>query len=276
MEAAGSIRLFANLLFMRLRNGSPRRYSRIWEKFWSGIDLTGREGQVLWDSEPERASAEDLVRFRTHMDENLPLLDLGCGNGRQTRHLARSFSRLVGVDVSPAALELARQETPADSGIDYRLLDGTRPEQARALHRELGDVNVYMRGVFHVIQRADRGRFLESLRILLGERGTLYMIEIGGNALACLRTYPGDSPSGLPMHVHRVVETGVVPVGFGPRDRATFFSDVFWDVLAEGPSEINTVPLGHGQEGRVPAIFMLLRPRPMAAAQVRKLARATA
>jgi SAM-dependent methyltransferase len=276
MEAVGSIRLFANLLLMRLRNGSPRRYSQHWEKFWSSIDLTGKEGQVLWDSEPERASAEDLERFRSQVDESLPLLDLGCGNGRQTRFLARSFSRLVGVDVSAAALDLARQETPAEAGIDYRVLDATRPEQARALHRELGDVNIYMRGVFHIIQRADRSRFLESLRILLGERGTLYMIEIGGNALACLRTYPGDSPSGLPRHVHRVVENGVIPVGFGPRDRATFFSDVFWDVLAEGPSAIHTIPLGHGQEGQVPAIFMLLRPRPMAAAQVRKLARASA
>jgi hypothetical protein len=169
---------------------------------------------------------------------------------------------MLGTDVSPAALAKARQETSPESRIEYRLLDALNPGAAQAFHDEIGDVNIYMRTVLHVIQRKDRQRFAESLAILLGEQGTLYQIELSLCALDYFRTLPGDSPSGLPRHVHNIIRTGATSVGFDPRDRPLVYPDSRWQVLAHGDDvTIRTIVLSHGEEGRVPSNYLVLRPR---------------
>jgi SAM-dependent methyltransferase len=264
MELLKSVRLLSYVLYFRLKHGDPGEVARHWESYWRTIEKTGGDGQVLWDSEPERASAEDLARFQSYMDPSLPLLDLGCGNGRQTRFLSRHFPRVIGTDVSTAALARARAEMgPEHQSIELRQLDALQPGQAQALHDELGDVNIYMRGVLHVTQQRDRPRFAESLAILLGDQGTLYQIELSLCALDYFRTLPGDSPSGLPKHVHNVLRTGAASVGFDIQDQPQVYPDSAWQVLAHGEDvTIKTVPLSHGEEGRVPANYLVLRRRP--------------
>ncbi|HKI02410.1 MAG TPA: class I SAM-dependent methyltransferase [Thermoanaerobaculia bacterium] len=262
MELFKTVRLLSNVLFFRFKYGNPREVDRHWENYWKSIDKTGRSGQVLWDNEPERASAEDLKRFREHMDPSLPLLDFGCGNGRQTRYLARHFPRVIGTDVSPSAIVKAREETAPEMRIEYRVVNGLNPKDAQAFHDEFGDVNVYMRTVLHVLQREDQPKFAENLAILLGEKGTLYQIELSLCALDYFRTLPGNSPSGLPQHVHNVIRTGATSVGFDPVERPRVYPDSHWNVVAHGDDvTINTVPLSHGQEGRVPANYLVLRTR---------------
>lgn len=51
------------------------------------------------------------------------VLDLGCGSGGATRSAARATGpegRVLGVDISPEALEVARERTPADLPVRYR------------------------------------------------------------------------------------------------------------------------------------------------------------
>lgn len=268
MELLGSLRLFAHLLGFRLKGGSPRNYEKQWESYWRTVEETGRGGQVLWDNVPERAAAEDLDRFKRHVDDSLPLLDIGCGNGRQTRFLSRHFKRVIGVDVSASAVELARRETIQEPNVEYRVLDGTNPRQALALHQEFGDFNIYMRGVFHCVQQKDRPVFVRSLEILLGERGALYLIELQHGALSVLRKVPGDTPSGLPSLVHNVVRHGIRPIGFNPKDRETYYPESRWRILSEGHQvAINTVLMADGQEIRVPASYFFLRPKTARSAQ---------
>ncbi|MFP5287360.1 MAG: class I SAM-dependent methyltransferase [Thermoanaerobaculia bacterium] len=268
MEVLGSLRLFAHLLRFRLKGGSPRNYKKQWDSFWQTVHATGRGGEVLWDNIPERAAAEDLKVFKRHVDDRIPLLDLGCGNGRQTRFLARHFRRVIGVDIAPAAVELARKETVEEKNVEYCLLDATNPAQAEAFHQEHGDVNIYMRGVFHCVQQKDRANFVRSLEILLGERGTLYMIELRNGALSVLRKVPGDSPSGLPRLVHSVVRHGIRPIGFNWKDRRTYYPDDRWRILGQGHEvAINTVLQVNGKETRVPATYLILRPRTVRSTQ---------
>ncbi len=263
MELLKSVRLISNVLFYRLKWGHPGKVERHWENYWQSIEKTGRGGQVLWDNEPERASAEDLGRFKPLiLDPTLPLLDFGCGNGRQTRYLVKHFDRVLATDVSPTAVAKAKAETPPEMKIEYRVLNGLDPADAKAFHDEFGDVNIYMRTVMHVLQHEDKPRMAEVLGILLGERGTLYQIELSLCALDYFRTLPGDSPSGLPSHVHNVIRTGATSVGFDPAMRAAVYPDDRWEVVAHGDDvTINTVPLGHGKEGNVPANYLVLRRR---------------
>ena len=269
---ADEVKFYSHLLLFRIRGGSPRQYRHQWESYWQTIHRTGAGGEVLWDSAPEKASGDDLPRFVAHMDPELPLIDIGCGNGRQTRFLAGHFRRVIGLEVSPAAVELARRETagtPVASRVSYRVWNGADPREAEALHREVGDANLYMRTVFHCVQRPDRPHFVASLATLLGERGTLYLIELTRGALETLRQFPGDSPSGLPRLVHNVVRNGIHPIGFSRHDRETYFPDDHWTILEQGDGiTIKTVLLANEAAAEVPANYLVLRRRPAGAGRL--------
>ena len=93
-----------------------------------------------------------------HLDMTLPIVDVGCGNGRFTRRLSTSFPRAVGVDLSENAVALAAREASGIPGLTFRAVDGTAPAAADTLRAELGaDANVFVRGVFHVLDQPGQG-----------------------------------------------------------------------------------------------------------------------
>jgi SAM-dependent methyltransferase len=223
-----------------------------WESYWRGITRTGVNGQVFWDVDPELASLEDLNRFRHYMNPDLPLLDLGCGNGRQSRFLSRFFPRVIGVDLSSSAIELAKSEARSEANTEFRVLDGIHPEEAIGLHNEIDDTNVYMRGVFHMIPWTDRSRFVDSLKVLLGGRGTLYQIELCTSAILHLRSLSTEVFAQIPKVTKRV--------GFSLEDRPRFYPDQDWVVLDQGADVVvRSIPLPDGRVEPMPANYLILR-----------------
>ncbi len=266
MGLSNAFKLYTGFIRLRLKNGDPREYDRHWEKFWKTVGKTGQDGQVVWDAQPEVAAAEDLPRFLPFMDKTLPILDLGCGNGRQSRYLAEYFDKVIGADVAPSAVELARQESKDQPNVLFRVLDATHPEHAEAFHAEFGDVNVYIRTVMHVIQKVDRPKFVQSLKTLLGETGVLYQIELSSQALNYFRSLPAKGKMDLPPLIERVVEHGVVPVGYEATERVGLFPDSEWELLNEGVGvTVKTIPIAQGKQGTVPANYLIARSRPAAA-----------
>jgi SAM-dependent methyltransferase len=212
------------------------------------------DGQVFWDTEAENASKEDFLRFQNYMDPKLPILDLGCGNGRQTRFLAQHFKIAIGADVSPSAIHLAVSETPQEKNVFYRVLDAVNTERASALHDEFGDMNIYMRGVLHMIKRRDRANFITSLEILLGERGVLYQIELASESILHLRALPEDVFAQIPKVARRV--------GFDAQEREMFYPESRWMILSEGDGvAIRSIPLADGKEDAMPANYLILKRR---------------
>ncbi len=225
-----------------------------WESYWKQISATGDDGQVFWDSDNENPIRLDLERFRPFFDPRLPLLDLGCGNGRQARFFARHFDRVIGVDISESAVALAQRETGPESGVIFRVLNALDSEAVQALQAEFGDMNVYMRGVLHQIKRKDRFRVVKNLAILLGGRGTLYQIELTGQSILKFRLLPENVFAKIPKITRRI--------GFEMEDRAIFYPDEGWIVLDQSDSaDIRTIPL-QGRKGSVmPATYFVLRRR---------------
>ena len=86
---------------------SANRYLTSWESFWS--TSTGTPGEIFWDADPAHAAQQDLALFQDHVDPQLPLVDLGCGNGTQTRFLANHFTRVIGTEISPAAVRFPKR-----------------------------------------------------------------------------------------------------------------------------------------------------------------------
>ena len=100
------------------------------------------------------------------------LLDAGCGTGEQTLLAASSGADALGVDVSPLAVERARDKA-ATRGIKARF------EVADVLN--LGELGlsfdtVVDSGVFHVFDDQDRIRYVTSLASVLRPGGSLHLM----------------------------------------------------------------------------------------------------
>lgn len=124
------------------------------------------------------------------------VLDVGCGTGEHTIHLAALGYDVVGVDSSPHAVERARANAAARGVVArFQIAD------ALAL-RESGDDTRYDTiidsALFHIFDDADRARYIDSL-------------------------YDVCRPGGL-VHVLALADTGP---GFGPQVSATTIREAF-------------------------------------------------
>jgi cyclopropane fatty-acyl-phospholipid synthase-like methyltransferase len=236
---------------------SANRYSTSWESFWS--TSTGAAGEIFWDADPAHAAQEDLALFQSHMDPKLPMIDLGCGNGTQTRFLADHFVKVMGTEISPAAVEIARTKHAAPN-VSYRVLDVLSPDDAQALHKEIGDTNIYMRAVLHQLSPADHATAIQSIERLLGRRGVLYLVELSSAAepfFAQLITQYGPPPG-----LARVFQHQITPGMLNENDLEVLFPLNRFTLLGTGPSHIWTVhTLPTGEVVKVPAFYAILRRR---------------
>ena len=236
---------------------SPNRYLTSWEGFWS--TTTGAPGEIFWDANPAHAAQQDVVLFKDAIDSQLPLIDLGCGNGTQTRCLADHFPRVLGTEISPAAVEIARMKHAAPN-VSYRILDVLSPDDAQALHDEIGDANIYMRGVLHQLSPADQATAIQSIGRLLGTTGTLYLIELSSAAEPffdqLIKQY------GPPPGLARVFQYQITPGLLNENDLGALFPPDRFTLIRTGPSHIQTVhTLPTGDVVKVPAFYAILRRR---------------
>jgi SAM-dependent methyltransferase len=184
------------------------RYREAWEGFWR--EASAEPGAVIWDAEPALTVGPHLALFEPRLaDPALPLVDLGCGNGTQTRFLADRFPRVVGVDLSAAALDHARRADPAGQAA-YRQLDAADKTEAQALHAELGDTNVYMRGVLHQCEPDDRQPLADGIATLVGDQGRALLVELSEAAKPVLMGLASD-PAGPPPKLAPVFRHGIAP-----------------------------------------------------------------
>ncbi|MER5219396.1 class I SAM-dependent methyltransferase [Streptomyces flaveus] len=184
------------------------RYRDAWEGFWQ--EAPDEQGAVFWDAEPALTVGVHLPLFEPHLAApGLPFVDLGCGNGTQTRFLADRYPHVVGADLSAAALDHARRTDRAGQAA-YRLLDAAEKSEAETLHAELGDVNVYMRGVLHQCEPDDRQPLVDGVAALVGERGRAFLVELAEAAGLVLRGL-AQRPEGPPGKLAPVLRHGIAP-----------------------------------------------------------------
>lgn len=159
-------------------------YVKIWE---DGQSLCKKEGiKKEWDDAAE--SWADFVRkgkdyYRDELNNPATfqligdirgrrVLDLACGEGYNTRILARKGAEVTGVDFSEKMIELAKQEeTKEKLSIDYYVLDAANLKQFPSNHFDLvtcfmsfQDIKNY-KGTISEVARVlrDCGRFVFSI-----------------------------------------------------------------------------------------------------------------
>ncbi|MTE21604.1 SAM-dependent methyltransferase [Streptomyces sp. TRM43335] len=168
------------------------------------MNATSRTGgdtwEGVWNTDPAITAAVHLPIFEEYVDPDLPLVDVDCGSGARTVFLAGRFHPCVGIDRSAEALERARTVVGEGAGgrsaPDFRQLDAADPDAMRRLHDELGDTNVYLRGVLQRSEPDDRSRVAESVAALVGGRGRAFVVEATPTARAALARGAGAESAG--------------------------------------------------------------------------------
>lgn len=114
----------------------PARSNAEWERwgasdpYWAVATWEGKQagGAEAWTPDAFYALGRDdwtvyAQTWRRHHDVHGTVVDIGCGAGRIASAMHDDFDQVIGIDVSPGMLELARSNDPSG---DYRLADGLR------------------------------------------------------------------------------------------------------------------------------------------------------
>nr|WSW65452.1 class I SAM-dependent methyltransferase [Streptomyces sp. NBC_00995] len=184
-----------------------KRYRESWEGFWAATSDT--PGEAIWDADPSLSAAPHSELLLPHSDAALPVVDLGCGNGTQTRYLATRFARAIGVDLSHAAIGHARR-ADSEGVAEFVQLDLVDGDAVRALHERIGDTNVYMRAVIHQSEPDARPAVAAAVATLLGNRGRAFVAELTPASQDVLRQ-AAQGPDGPPEKLRRVFDHGLKP-----------------------------------------------------------------
>ncbi|KZX87800.1 hypothetical protein A3726_09245 [Erythrobacter sp. HI0037] len=154
--------------------------------------------------------------------DNLRILDIGTGSGRDASALARLGHRVVAVDPSTRMIELARQFHP-DSGVEW-VVDGLP-----TLHGVGGEFDlVILSAVWMHVPPADRPAAFRRLISLIGLGGMIYVT---------LRTGPDDLQRAMyvatPNELERLAEAAELRVTkMGERPDLLGRPGVSWHTLA--------------------------------------------
>lgn len=233
-----------------------------WNHYWSSVRRTGVGGDVLWDAADLDEMPGYLATMKAQLNLSLPIIDVGCGNGSFTRQLASYFPRVIGVDLSPAAIALAARDCDLPD-VEFRTLDIAVPGATARLAEELGPANVFVRGVLHILAPAARVEAARNLLPLLGSQGRLFFSETNfrGSGLGYLE-WLGATGRSIPEPLERAIRDLPRPGHFGTEERVATFPSTDWVVLLDGPSVIETIPLrGPSEPERIPGYFAVMEPR---------------
>ncbi|WP_131743128.1 class I SAM-dependent methyltransferase [Actinomadura roseirufa] len=228
-----------------------------WEDYWHRV-ARGDLGAPPWNVERGTTTAPYLPIMLRHMTAGLPLVDMGCGDGGITRHLARFFERVVGLDVSPSAIARARERT-SEPNVEFDVLDLSDEIGARRITDRLGDVDLHLRGVLHAIPAHARTSALAVLARLAGGRGRVFDTEVRhpGQAtrVQILRTLYGR----VPDRVADVDRAGLRVQKID--DLAALYRDAGWRVIETGDQTYHSdVRLPDGGFVQYPFQYVLARP----------------
>ncbi|MFB7867575.1 class I SAM-dependent methyltransferase [Streptomyces sp. NPDC056069] len=225
-----------------------------WERYWN--ELPAGVGHSIWDSDPSVVAAEHLPLFQPHFTADLPLLDIGCGNGTQTAFLAKHYPRVIGLDVSDSAVRAA-QVAYSSSGISFRQFDLLDREATEEAHTEFGDCNIYLRTVLHLFDDKVKKGAVENLAQLVGETGGIFAIEIT-DSIQDLYTLVRSGQADWADKLNRALSYGITAGQLADGEMEQLATSAGIRIIASGRSRVySTATLPDGQPLIVPAVYMI-------------------
>ncbi|MFK4221756.1 class I SAM-dependent methyltransferase [Streptomyces sp. NPDC019890] len=230
-------------------------YRDAWESYWR--ETTDAPGEAIWDSDPSLTAEPHTELLLPHVDSALPIVDLGCGNGTQTRYLAGRFPKAVGVDLAHAAIEHARR-ADATGVAEFQQLSLVDGPAVRELHRRLGDCHVYMRAVIHQSRPEDRAAVAGAVAELVGTRGRAFVVELVSASRDVLRR-AAEGPDGPPPKLRRVFAHGLKPADASDEEVPALLAEAGLDIFTSGETALpQTEYLADGTRIELPARWFVV------------------
>ncbi len=133
------------------------------------FDLAYREGAAPWDiGRPQPA----IVRLAAAGEIVGDVVDLGCGTGENALHLAALGKRVVGIDGSPTAIEIARRKA-AERGLAAAFQVADALDLAKLRRRFETAIDC---GLFHTFSDEQMRAYAHSLCEVLSSGSTLHLL----------------------------------------------------------------------------------------------------
>lgn len=144
----------------------PTSHERLSGQPW---DASYNNGPAPWDiGQPQPA----VVRLAFAGGFAGAVLDAGCGTGENALHLASLGLSVLGVDVAPTALAIARDKA-ADRGVavEFAAADAFQLQRLGRTFQAVLDC-----GLFHTFDAVERPGYVASLASVTNHGGTLYLL----------------------------------------------------------------------------------------------------
>jgi SAM-dependent methyltransferase len=195
----------------RGRDDEGRRMTSHERRAGEPWDASYLDGPAPWDTGRPQPAFARLAKEGAFAGV---VLDAGCGTGENALHVASLGLHVLGVDVAPTALSLAREKAAA-RGIGAEFVAGD------ALHLDrLGRVfeTVLDCGLFHTFDSDERREYVASLASATAQGGHLYVL-----------CFSDAGPGSLGPHPVSEEEL-----------RAPFTRESGWQVVSVSPERIET------------------------------------
>jgi len=232
------------------------KYGHYWDAFYKKTYKT-KSGKALWDVSVELSIQEDFELFQAHFNNDLAVLDIGCGTGHQSQFLSVHYKKVLGVDVSPTAVEIANNRHQGPN-LNFQTLDIVNKKECLDVHERYGDMNIYMRGVIHQVKEADHPQAIENLSLLMGRTGRMYFIEVLDNLRAHF-SQATERFNELPKAIQDIFVSNLPPRGITLKQLPELFNSEEFKILDQGPGHLNTnLTLSNGLPVQIPAVYAVI------------------
>jgi SAM-dependent methyltransferase len=144
--------------------------SKYWIDFYASFDIA--------------VPSQFCVMLATEADKSRPVVEFGCGNGRDSIYLASHGFKVFAGDICTEAIAQNRQKTGCpekENGADFSVCDVSVPDDVRALinkargEQQGGNLNLYNRFFLHSLNDEQERLFLTALASATKPGDCLYM-----------------------------------------------------------------------------------------------------
>lgn len=172
-----------------------------WENYWASVKESGY--LAPWDIVSPESIEEDIALIKSYFQQASIVVDLGCGSGIESKALSKHFNQVIGVDVSQVVInQINSNQNPQNTYFEQ--LDILNKQQVDNFISRFGHANIYLRGVLQQIKIADRSKFRQHIKLLMGTGNHLYFKEINPAAKQYFRKVIFEKKK-IPPHIHRVL-----------------------------------------------------------------------
>ena len=166
------MRLSSRIKLQAMRLSGLRRH---WNEFgrsdplWAILTAPDKKGNRWSVDEFLQTGRDEIAALVAYLDARgltgarTRALDFGCGAGRLTHALADHFDHVIGIDIAPSMIDVARRLRAAAPGVEFRVNTSNRLESVASGSIDL----VYTRLVLqHIPPRYVREYLAEFVRVL--------------------------------------------------------------------------------------------------------------